>query len=167
MFDSNSNLGISDTQTPVSEQRSPYFYILIAAGVVVVLVGLWIAMMRLRRGEPSEAAPLTAEQKAYLEQIHFSEAKMSAAKNFLGQTVIYMDGQVANQGKRAVSQIEVQLEFTDMYGQVVLRERARPLSPPTPLLKAGEMRAFQLFFDRMPAEWNQAPPRITPTSVEF
>lgn len=167
MVDNQSSLGISDTPAPAGEQRSRYLYILIAAGVLVVVVAVSIVVMRFRRSEPSEAPPLTAEQKAYLEQIHFSEVKMSAAKNFLGQTVIYMDGQIANQGARAVSRIEVQLEFTDMYGQVVLRERARPLNPPTPPLKPGDTRAFQLFFDHMPADWNQAPPRITATSLEF
>jgi hypothetical protein len=66
-----------------------------------------------------------------------------------------------------VKQIELELVFVDTLYQVVLRETARPVTLRTPPLKPGETRAFQVPFEHMPFEWNQAPPRITPVSVEF
>jgi hypothetical protein len=162
---------VSSFQFPVSntmaEERSSSTYILIAAAAIVVMVAVVIVATRLRPRSPQAEAALTPEQKDYLPNIAVTDAKMSAAENFLGQTVIYMDAQVTNQGTRAVKQVELQMEFTDVLGQVILRDRAKALPPNTPPLKPGEVRAFQLFFDRMPAEWDQAPPRITVLSVQF
>ncbi len=92
---------------------------------------------------------------------------MSAAENFLGHTVTYLDAQVTNQGTRAVRQIELELVFVDMLNQVVLRETARPVTLRGPALKPGQTRAFQVSFEHMPADWNQAPPTITPKQVQF
>ena len=151
----------------MAEKRSRSTYILIAAAATVIIVAIVVVATRPRPRSPQADAALTPEQRDYLPNITVTDAKMSAAENFLGQTVIYMDAQVTNQGARAVKQVELQMEFTDVLGQVILRDRARALSPNPPSLKPGETRAFQLFFDRMPAEWNQAPPRVTTTSVQF
>jgi len=152
---------------PIGDHRSISKFIFIAAAALVVLVAIAIIASRHRTHSSRIETPLTAEQKDYLANIAVTDAKMSAAQNFLGQTVIYMDGQVANNGPRAVKEIEVQLEFVDILGQVVLRDRAKPLSPPAPALKPGEIRAFQFFFDHMSTQWNQAPPRVTIRSVQF
>ncbi|MBI1983283.1 MAG: hypothetical protein HYS61_03700, partial [Acidobacteria bacterium] len=93
--------------------------------------------------------------------------RMSAAENFLGHTVTYLDAVVVNKGSRLVREIDLELVFVDTLYQVVLRETARPVSVRTPPLKPGESRAFQVSFERMPLDWNQGPPRITPTSVDF
>jgi hypothetical protein len=59
------------------------------------------------------------------------------------------------------------MEFADILGQVVLRETARPVNPQTPPLKSGETRAFQVSFEHMPLDWNQAPPRIRVQWITF
>jgi hypothetical protein len=151
----------------MAEERSTTTYILIAAAAIAVLVAVTIVATRPRARSPQAEPTLTPEQQAYLVNIGVTDAKMSAAENFLGQTVIYMDAQLTNHGTRTVKQVDIRMEFTDVLGQVILRDRARLLPPNTPFLKSGETRAFQLFFDRMPAEWNQGPPRITITSVQF
>jgi hypothetical protein len=92
---------------------------------------------------------------------------MSAAENFLGHTVIYLDGQVSNRGNRAIRGLGIRMEFVDMLNQVVLRERAHPLNPRAPPLKPGETRAFRVTFEHLPLEWNQAAPTIAVESVEF
>ncbi len=152
---------------PIGDRRSTSRFIFLAAGGLVVVVAIGIVAARHRAPGPRTEAPLTAEQLAYLGNIAISEVKMSAADNFLGQTVIYMDGQVANNGSRTVKEIEVQPEFVDILGQVVLRDRAKPLNSPSPPLKPGEVRSFQFFFDHMSTQWNQAPPRVTIKSVQF
>lgn len=92
---------------------------------------------------------------------------MSAAENFLGGTVTYLDAWVTNKGPKVVRRLEVELKFVDTLGQVVLRDIARPITVRTPPLKPGETRPFRISFDRMPADWNQAPPAITPRYVEW
>jgi hypothetical protein len=96
-----------------------------------------------------------------------SDARMSAAENFLGHTVTYLDAQVTNQGAKAVRQLELELVFVDMLNQVVLRETARPVTLRGPALQPGQTRAFRVSFEHMPADWNQAPPTITPKLVQF
>jgi hypothetical protein len=151
---------------PVAEERPTTVYIVISAAVIVVVVGVLVLLTR-PRPQTSSAPVLSADQKAYLPQIVISDARMSAAENFLGHTVIYLDGQVTNRGNRIVRQVEIQMEFVDTLNQVVLRDNAFPLKPPMPPLKPGETRAIQVSFDHMPADWNQAAPAITVKSVQF
>jgi hypothetical protein len=151
---------------PLAEERPTTIYILIAAAAIVAVVGMLIFVTRPRSETPS-ASVLAADEKAYLPQIVISDARMSAAENFLGHTVIYLDGQVTNRGNRTVRQIEIQMEFVDILNQVVLRDDAFPLKPQMAPLKPGETRAFQVSFDHMPAEWNQAAPTITVKAVQF
>jgi hypothetical protein len=162
---------VSSSEFPVGtalpEQRSSPTYILIGAAAIIVLVVVLIVATRPRSAAVAPAAALTADQKAYLGKIAVSGARMSAAQNFLGHTVTILDAQITNLGEREVREIELQLEFVDTLDQVVLRERAHPLAPHVIPLKPREIRAFQVSFDHMPLEWNQAPPRVAIVSVRF
>jgi hypothetical protein len=109
----------------------------------------------------------TEEEKAYFSQIEFTDARMSAAENFLGASVTYLDAQVTNKGTKTVRRLDVDLTFVDMLNQVVLRERAYPVTKRTPPLKPAESRAFRVTFEHMPADWNQAPPSMIPVYVQF
>jgi hypothetical protein len=148
----------------VSEERSKAVWIALAAGGVLLLA---ILLAALRTQRPHALPPASAQAKAYVSQIAVSGAKMSAAENFLGDTITYLDARVSNQGTRTVRDLRLQLEFTDMMGQLVLRDEANPVSPRTRPLAPGTTRAWRVSFDHMPAEWNQAPPRITVISVGF
>ncbi len=153
---------------PDAVRRKPTaLYFLIAAGVLAIIVAGGILLTRSGPVGESNGPALTAEQQAYLDQIEVTDARMSAAENFLGHTVTYLDAVVANKGLRAVSEIELELAFVDTLYQVVLRETAHPVTPRTPPLKPGETRSFQVSFEHMPIDWNQGPPRITPISVQF
>jgi len=150
----------------VTEDRSTAFLTVLA----VVVLGIIAGVLGLVRRAASPAVParpvLTEEEKAYFPEIVVSDARMSAAQNFLGGTVTYLDAQVANQGTKTVRRLDLQLEFVDMLNQVVLRETAHTIASRTPL-KPGETRAFRVSFDHMPADWNQAPPTITVKYLGF
>jgi len=145
--------------------------ILIVAALMALLIAASIYFRRPPAApstpRPGTGALLSEEQKAYTSLLEFADARMSAAQNFLGGTVTYLDARVTNKGKRAVRQLDVQLEFVDMLNQVVLRETARPVTERTPPLQPGESRAFQVRFEHMPADWNQAPPRMKPVYLQF
>ena len=112
------------------------------AGLAIVIAALllyWLGNSR-RSGSPTA---LAEEQRAYLEQIVVSGPRMSAADNFLGHTVTYLDAQITNKGTRLVGEVQLEMEFVDMLGQVVLRETNQPVNPQTPALKPGGTRAFR------------------------
>ena len=92
---------------------------------------------------------------------------MSAAANFLGDTVTYLDGNVTNQGAKLVRRLDVELNFVDTLNQVVLRETAHPLADRATPLQPGETKAFRVTFEHMPVDWNQAPPTAKAVYVEF
>jgi hypothetical protein len=109
----------------------------------------------------------TEEQKAYFRQLEFTDLHMSAAQNFLGDSVTYLDARVKNAGTKTVRRLDLDLTFVDMLSQVILRERAHPVSERAPPLKPGESRAFRVTFEHIPADWNQAAPTMTPVYVQF
>ena len=145
--------------------------IAIVALALAVLVGIFVLHQHnavSRRATAGERPPaLSAEQQAYLPLLVLSDLRMSAATNYLGDTVTYLDGSVANQGTKPVRRIEVELNFVDPFRQVVLRENARPLADRSKPLGPGESCAFRVSFEHMPADWNQAPPNVRPVFVEF
>jgi len=109
----------------------------------------------------------TEEQKAYFRQLEFTDLHMSAAQNFLGDNVTYLDARVRNAGTKTVRRLDLDLTFVDTLNQVILRERVYPVSARTPPLKAGESRAFRVTFEHIPVDWNQAAPTMTPVYLEF
>lgn len=151
----------------MAEERSTLTYVLMAAGALAIIVTALVLLVRIRSGPSSSEARLSEEQKAYLQQIVITDARMSAAENFLGHTVTYLDARVSNTGGKEVRQLELELVFVDTLNQVVLRETARPITLQTRPLEPGQTRSFQVSFEYLPLEWNQAPPAITPKSVQF
>lgn len=149
-------------------EKNQTLRLVLIAGTGLVIVALALIFYWHRTAHPSGSPPtLAEEQRAYLSQIMISDLQMSAAENFLGHTVTYLDAHIANKGRRAVPQVQLEMEFADILGQVVLRETARPVNPQTPPLKSGETRAFQVSFEHMPLDWNQAPPRIRVQWITF
>ncbi len=139
--------------------------------VALVLAGLIAAYVLLHHpsssGSASSRPAPSAEQKAYFASLEFSELHMSAAENFLGTTVTYLDARVTNKGTKTVRRLEVELNFVDVLNQVVLRETAYIITRRSPSLQPGETRSFRVTFEHMPVDWNQAPPTITPVYLEF
>lgn len=158
---------VSISGSTVAEERSSSVYILSAAAALAVVVT--VALLLNRGGSPTSPArpTLNEGQKAFLAQVVITDASMSAAENFLGHTVTYLDAKVTNKGTKTIRQLDLEMTFVDTLGQVVLRETARPVASQMLPLKPGETRAFQVSFEHMPMDWNQAPPAIKPTSVQF
>jgi len=135
--------------------------------VLAIVLGIGVWIVHSRSGRPSMHAAMSAEERAYLQHIVISDAKVSAATNFLGDMVTYVDAKVTNTGTGPVRQLDLSLEFSDMLNQVVLRETAHPITSQAPPLRPGETRGFRVTLERMPVEWNQAPPAITAVGLHF
>jgi hypothetical protein len=147
--------------------RSTGLLIAVVAVILGIILGaaVWSAHTRSTRSQPPVA--LTTEERAYLPHIVISDAQVSAATNFLGDMVTYVDAKTTNTGTKSVRQLDVRLEFSDTLNQVVLRETIHPITSHVPPLAPGETRAFRATLERMPAEWNQASPTITPVALHF
>ncbi|MCL5006046.1 MAG: DUF2393 domain-containing protein [Acidobacteria bacterium] len=133
------------------------------------LIAVSLAMLSLagcsNSQRSTETSKPTAAEAAYLQNIEITSARMTAATNFLQQTVVTLHARVTNKGNQMVRYLELDLAFSNFMGQVDLRQKADPINTSTPPLKPGETRAFEVSFDNIPADWNQTPPQITPTRV--
>jgi len=142
------------------------------AGLIVValLIGAALLVNRLWKPAIPESEmplPVGPAEQAYIPQIQFSDPKMSRAANFLNQEVTFIFGTVENTGNRPVRQVEITLEFHDIYGQMVQRETHRLMGTRAAPLAAGESRDFQLSFDHISEQWNQVYPTIQVTGLAF
>jgi hypothetical protein len=147
-------------------KRSVAVWILAAALMIAALGAAYVFLRRPAGSAGNSSAP-SAEETAYLSQIQVTDAQMSAAQNYIGDRIFYFDAKVTNGGSKSVRTIELQLEYVDTLAQVVLRESAYPVTSRMPPLEAGNTRAFRVSYDHMPADWNQAPPKIAVTRVAF
>lgn len=149
------------------KSRTPAPFI---AGTVVVLLLLGGVVLLTRHIRPAESAgeqhlPMTATEQAYAKQIRFLDLKMSRAANFLNQEVTFVFGTVANDGARAVRDVEVTIEFRDLFNQVVLRDTRRVLGLRAAPLAPGQHHEFQFGFEHVPADWNRQYPSIRVTGL--
>lgn len=157
--------------TPVSEERDSSRLIIVMAVVVVMAIALIVAL--LLRSQPKAASG----PPPYAANLKLSDFKMSAAENFVGATVSYVDGTVLNSGNKTVTRIMVQVNFKDDMGQLAQREeipmQALKTDGPYPEavdfsvspLGPGQSKLFRLTFESISAQWNHAYPDLRVTQV--
>ena len=157
--------GLIQQTSPTEDQSSLWKPVLIGLALVVVVVG--VATLLLRK-PPKGAVP----PDPYAASLVLSDLKMSAAENFIGASVTYIDGTITNTGNRTVIHAVVHVTFSDSIGQVAQIEdipmhvlqttgpyqeavdlSASPLPP-------GQGKQFRLTFEHISAEWNHAYPEV-------
>ncbi len=153
----------------IQEEKSG-FPLAFLAGLAVVLLllgGIFLLTRNSRSAQPpaERRLPLTAAEQAYAKQIRFLEPRMSRVANFLNQEVIIVFGSVANDGPRGVREMEVTIEFRDIFNQVVLRDTRRLFGSRAASLASGQRRDFQFNFEYVPADWNHQYPTLRITGL--
>lgn len=160
-----------DQQSPAAEERDLSRLIIMAA--VAVVLGGAVLLAILLREPPKKVTP----PSPYISQLKLSNFKMSAAENFIGATVSYIDGDITNSGDKTVTRVIVQVNFEDSIGQLAQREdlTLRIIRPngayeePVDLnvapLPPGKTEPYRLTFDSISAQWNHQYPDITITAV--
>jgi hypothetical protein len=157
--------------TQASEESDSSRRTIVIAVVVVMVIAVVLAI--LLRSKPKGASGPPADAA----NLKLSDFKMSAAENFVGATVSYVDGTVTNSGGKTVTHVVVEVNFKDDMGQLAQRENI-PLqvlktSGPYPEavdfnvlpLGPGQSTAFRLTFEGISAQWNHAYPDIQVTDV--
>jgi hypothetical protein len=157
--------------SPITEEPDSSWRIIViaVAGVIAVAV---IAAILLRPAAKNGSGP-----PAYAADLKLSDLKMSAAQNFVGATVNYVDGTLTNAGTKTVIHAIVEVAFKDDMGQLAQNEEV-PLqvlktSGPYPEavdlaaspLAPGQSETFRLTFESISAQWNRQYPDIHVTNV--
>jgi hypothetical protein len=157
--------GLTQPTLGAEERETNWRAIGIAISVVVAIVVVLILISRTEQKPPSNSHP-------YAVNIRFSDPKMSAAENFVGATVRYLDGTVTNAGNQSVTRVVVEVTFKDSMGQLAQREtlplRVLQTSGPYPdavdlsvsPLAPGQSKPFRLTFEGISSQWNQEYPGL-------
>jgi len=158
--------------SPLTEKESDSNLrpILLGVALVVIVVG---AIALLTRGNPRAAAT----PHPYAANLKLSDLKMSAAENFVGASVTYIDGNVTNTGDKTVTHAIVHVAFKNSLGEIAQAEDVPlhvlqtsgpypdavdlSLSPLTP----GQSKPFRVTFEHISSDWNQAYPDLQVTDV--
>ena len=142
----------------------------IIAALVLLGAGIW-GYCEYAARHTQDAVALTPEAKAYTRNLQLSDVEMSATENYFQQTVVEINGKIANAGTRVLDTVEIYCIFHDSYGQLVLRRRVPIVGGGSAGhsggLKPGETKTFRLPFDDLPESWNQAMPQLVIAGVKF
>jgi hypothetical protein len=158
---------VNPTTEPAESSFRP---IVIGIVIVAIVVGILALILRSEQKKP-------AEPSAYAANLTFSDLKASAAQNFAGATVSYLDGTITNTGNQTVIHAMVQVTFKDDMGQTAQREElpihvlriGGPYDEAVDLnmspLAPGQTRPFRLIFENISSQWNHAYPDMRVTQV--
>jgi hypothetical protein len=164
-------MGTFGTPAPATEERDSSRLIIMI--VVTIIFGLALGAAFLFREPPKKVVP----PSPYLTQLKLSDFKMSAAENFVGSTVSYIDGTVTNTSNKTVTRVMVEVNFEDSMGQLAQREELplrvvrsngayeEPIDLTAAPLAPGQSAPFRLTFDAISQQWNHQYPDITITDV--
>ena len=164
--------GFIEPSPSTQERDSNRIPILVGMVLVIVIVGI-IALFS-RGQSKGSAAP-----HPYAANLKISDLKMSAAENFVGATVTYLDGMVTNTGDKIVTHVAVHVVFKDSLGQIAQAEDvplhvlqtggpypdAVDLS--TSPLAPGQSKPFRLTFEHVTEEWNHEFPELRVMDVSL
>lgn len=152
------------------ERETNWRAIGIAIAVVCAIVAVLVIVSRTQQKLPANPHP-------YAAHVTLSNLKMSAAENFVGATVSYVDGTVTNAGNQTVIRALVEVNFRDSMGQLAQREtvplRLLQTSGPYPdavdlnvsPLAPGQSKPFRLTFEAISAQWNHEYPELKVADV--
>jgi hypothetical protein len=113
----------------------------------------------------------------YAAQLKISGIQLSAAQNFIGAKVTYIDGILTNPGNKTVTSAIIHVTFRDSYGQVAqiddVPAKVLVTSGPYPdtvdlaasPLAPNQSKAFRLIFDHVSEQWNQGYPELEVMNV--
>jgi hypothetical protein len=161
--------GLIERSPLAEESESHWKPILLGLAVVLVVVAVIALLLR--------SQPKTAAVHPYAASLKLSDLKMSAAENFVGASVTYLDGVVTNTGDKTVTHATARVIFKDSLGQVVQAEDValRVLQTTGPYLDAvdlsvsplaaGQGKQFRLTFEHVSADWDHSYPEIQITDV--
>jgi hypothetical protein len=164
-------MGVLIQHPPATEEQDSSRRTIAIAVAIVLAMAVIVALLLRTQPQAASGPP------AYAANLKLSDFKMSAAENFVGATVSYIDGTVTNSGNQTVTRVMVRVVFQDDMGQMAQREdlplkvlkTGGPYDQAVDLgvspLGRGQSQPFRLTFERISAQWNHQYPEISITDV--
>ena len=119
-------------------------------------------------------APTGPQASEYAQQLKLSAIKLSAAENYVGGTVTYLDFNITNTGDKALVGADMYAEFKNMLGQIVQKETL-PLHvlvenqlagypdlvdmSRAPILP-GQTKTVRISLEHISSDWDQTAPTM-------
>src|SRR3974390_479724 len=144
-------------------------WIPLIVGLVAVILAVGAILLFSRHKGPSGA-----ESNPYAQQLQLSAIKLSAAENYMGGSVTYLDFNITNTGDRALLGAAVNAQFKNALGQVVQKETV-PLHvlvenqlagypdlvdmSRAPILPA-QNRTVRITIEHISSDWDQTAPTM-------
>ena len=132
---------------------------------VILVIGAMILFTR-------NSGKTTQKIDPYVSQLQISNAKVSAAENYVGGTVTYLDATITNHGEKTLEGADMNLVFHNTLNEVVQKE-TMPLHvlvenqmggypdlvdmSRSPILP-GHSKEVRMTLEHISADWNQVPP---------
>ena len=150
---------------PAPDQRGNWVPLLVGAIIVVVAVGAILYFGRHKASTGPQTDP-------YAQKLQLSAIRLSAATNYMGGTVTYLDFNVTNTGDKALVGADVHAEFKNTMGEIVQKETLplhvlvenqlagypdlvdmsrAPIGP-------GQTKAVRLTLEHISGDWDQSYP---------
>lgn len=154
----------------VRESRS---WLPMAIGAAMVIVAVAVIIFISRSGStanPNHPSP-------YAASLHVDNLHMATAENFVGGSVTYIQGRIANAGAKKVTGATVQVIFKNSLGEIAQKDTlpVMVLMPNTPYVDYGPMeraplgpgqaRDFRLTLEHVTADWDGQMPTVKVVSV--
>jgi hypothetical protein len=141
---------------------------------VIVVVGIIVAITR-------NTGQKTQKVDPYVSKLQITNAKVSAAENYVGGTVTYLDADITNTGDKTLAGADMNLVFKNTMNEIVQKE-VLPLhvlvenqmggypdlvdmsrSPITP----GHTKSVRMTLEHISTDWDQAPPQMELTNLKL
>ena len=160
---------------PVAEEKQRNWIPTVIGLVLVVLIVAGIVLVGRDR------TPATNLPDPYAQNLKVGDAKLSAADNFVGGTVTYLDIVVTNAGDKTITSGQVEATLRNTLNEVVQKEivpihvlrpnqlggypdlvdlSAAPLGP-------GKTETIRLTLEHVSGDWNQAAPDLRFLSLKI
>ncbi len=149
------------------QQERNWTPFLVGLVAVLIVVGIIIAFTRQQGAKGPQVDP-------YASKLQLSNLKLSAAENYVGGTVTYLDVNITNTGDRALTGAAMKLVFKNNLGEVVQTETIPlhvlvenqmggypDLVDPSRLpIAPGQTRTVRTTLEHISADWNQSYPEM-------
>ena len=160
-----------DSPQPM-DPRSKRVQVMLSVFAVLAIAAASFYFLREEERPPVRSAvrprlPFGPAEQAYVPRVRIENIALSRAENYLHQEITTVSGEVVNGGDRALSGLELTLEFSDEMRQPVLREARSILDPAAGALAPGERRAFEISIEHVPSLWNMEKPMVRGSGLQF